>query len=216
MARRHASLDIPRVRDAISTTNVNVNVNNNNNNNAIIEGQKPTIPLGIEVDNIWLSEFLCFVRSDLLEVFQNNPDDVLCSQRISKTNLKSGQVGIRCKFCCHCNPRRREARSSSFPSSLSRLYQSLSMMLRDHFPNCTEIPQELRTKFNTLKSKTSPAGVGESKQYWISSAMEIGLKDTEGGGIGIDEKKWAATLERVQRRHKQQQQQQLGGNRKSL
>eukprot|EP00549_Striatella_unipunctata_P025760 CAMPEP_0118722970 /NCGR_PEP_ID=MMETSP0800-20121206/31727_1 /TAXON_ID=210618 ORGANISM="Striatella unipunctata, Strain CCMP2910" /NCGR_SAMPLE_ID=MMETSP0800 /ASSEMBLY_ACC=CAM_ASM_000638 /LENGTH=89 /DNA_ID=CAMNT_0006631311 /DNA_START=452 /DNA_END=721 /DNA_ORIENTATION=+ len=70
------------------------------------------------------------------------------------------------------------------------------MMLRDHFPNCEEIPPTLKSKFLALKGKTRP-GVGESRQYWISSAMEIGLVDTKHDGIGIFEKLWNENIERL-------------------
>jgi len=139
-----------------------------------------TAPLGKKGDELWLSAFLCFVRAELVEVF--------IAQKSSRSPSPLDQIGFRCRFCANVNPRFRVRRSSSFPSSISRIYQSLTMMLRDHFPKCQEIPSNLQSKFGQLRA-TSIAGAADSKYYWISSAQDIGLTDTK-RGIGVDAKKW--------------------------
>jgi len=68
------------------------------------------------------------------------------------------QVGVRCRFCAHIHRRHRAARSQSFPSTISRIYQSLTMMIRDHFPKCAEMPEDVQAKFHNLKRK--PKNVG--------------------------------------------------------
>mmetsp|Transcript_28861 Transcript_28861/g.44347 ORF Transcript_28861/g.44347 Transcript_28861/m.44347 type:complete len:628 (-) Transcript_28861:333-2216(-) len=153
------------------------------------ELQNLTCPLATGEDNKWLSTYLCFVRSEFLEVFRADGTDV--ATRICTKRVYSGQVGIRCRFCTHLNPRDRARRSSSFPSSISRIYQSLTMMLRDHFPKCTEIPAHLKSKFEELRLTTTP-GATDSKHFWISSAKDIGLIDTEGKGIGVDMERFKA------------------------
>ena len=114
---------------------------------------RPQVPLATDEDQNWLSEFLCFVRLELVEIFRANREDV--RSRNSSKKVSHGQVGIRCRYCAHLPLSSRASRSSSYPSSLSRIYQSLTMMLRDHFGKCSAIPPPLKQRFLELKGKTS-------------------------------------------------------------
>jgi len=115
--------------------------------------ERAYVPLAIDEDQNWLSELLCFVRSEVVEVFRANVDDL--RSRNSSKKICLGQVGIRCRFCAHLPVGSRAGRSSSFPSSLDRIYQSLTMMLRDHFGNCNAMPSPTKEKFLRLKRKTT-------------------------------------------------------------
>lgn len=145
--------------------------------------RRDCVPLSADEDQNWLSEFLCFVRSDLVEVFRANKDDV--RSRNSSKKVFLGQVGLRCRHCAHLPVTVRANRSSSYPSSLDRIYQSLTMMLRDHFGKCDAIPKNLKNRFLGLKSKMSQ-GATDSKQYWVYSAKKLGLVDSE-SGISLSE-----------------------------
>lgn len=79
------------------------------------------VPLAIEEDQNWLSEFQCFVRQELLQVFRASRQDVKI--RVASKKVFYKQVGIRCRFCAHCKPSTRAIRSSAFPSSIRQLYQ---------------------------------------------------------------------------------------------
>lgn len=138
------------------------------------------LPLATSEDENWLSEFLCFVRSECIEVFKASPEDV--AVRMNSKKVLIDQVGFRCRFCAHLPARERTGRSSSFPSSIDRIYQSLTMMIRDHFPNCNAMPRELKDHYLRLKANSSQ-GATDSKRYWIDSAYTLGLKDTEESGI---------------------------------
>jgi hypothetical protein len=140
--------------------------------------QRPQVPLATDEDQNWLSEFLCFVRLELVEIFRANQEDV--RSRNSSKKVLHGQVGIRCRYCAHLPLSSRASRSSSYPSSLSRIYQSLTMMLRDHFGKCDAIPPPLKQRFLELKGKTSQ-GATDSKHYWVYSATKRGLLDSESG-----------------------------------
>mmetsp|Transcript_16399 Transcript_16399/g.23137 ORF Transcript_16399/g.23137 Transcript_16399/m.23137 type:complete len:620 (-) Transcript_16399:96-1955(-) len=139
------------------------------------------MPLSTDEDENWLSEFLCFVRADLVEVFRAGREDV--ASRINSKKVVHGQVGIRCRFCAHLPHSERASRSSSFPSSLSRIYQSLTMMLRDHFPKCTAMPEAEQAKFIMLKEGKTTQGASGYKRYWLDSAMKLGMVDTPQGII---------------------------------
>lgn len=145
--------------------------------------QRVCVPLSTDEDENWLSEFLCFVRADLVEIFRATEDDV--RSRNSSKKVVQGQVGIRCRYCAHLPPRRRASRSSSYPFTLSRIYQSLTMMLRDHFGSCNAIPSPIRERFLTLKGKTAQGATG-SNNFWEHSAKRLGLIDSE-SGIWVNE-----------------------------
>ena len=138
--------------------------------------ERPVFSLGISEDPNWLSEFHCFVRSDLVEVFRASHDDVT-----SRNNsISYQQVGIRCRFCAHLPPSSRSGRSSAYPSSLRQIYQSFTMMLRDHFSHCESIPASVVSEFNHLKDKPAQ-GATDSKRYWMYSAKKVGMIDTNEG-----------------------------------
>lgn len=128
--------------------------------------ERNILPLSTSDDENWLSEFLCFVRSQCTEVFRASHEDV--AARMNSKKVLIGQVGIRCRFCAHLPHRERTGRSSSFPSSISRIYQSLTMMLRDHFTKCSAMPPRLHEHYLTLKANASQ-GATDSKRYWIDS-----------------------------------------------
>jgi len=146
--------------------------------------ERAYVPLAIDEDQNWLSELLCFVRSEVVEVFRANVDDL--RSRNSSKKICLGQVGIRCRFCAHLPVGSRAGRSSSFPSSLDRIYQSLTMMLRDHFGNCNAMPSPTKEKFLRLKRKTTQ-GATDSKLFWVYAAEQLGLINTKDGGIWVCE-----------------------------
>lgn len=141
------------------------------------DGASP-IPLGIEEDPNWLSDFHVFVRKNLVELCWASSEDV--ALRNASNRVSSHQVGIRCRCCAHLNPSARAQRSSAFPSSIAQIYQSFTMMLRAHFSSCSEVPPHLKEKFLALKSKTTQ-GATDSKQYWIFSARKLGMVDSDDG-----------------------------------
>ena len=120
------------------------------------------VTLSAPDDVHWLSNYLCFVREKCVEVFE--ADDAELAWRSNANIINPRQVGIRCRYCAHIHQRDRAGRSTSFPSSLSRIYQSLTMMLREHFPTCTEMPPAIKERFLALKGqKTSGADQDKRK-----------------------------------------------------
>ena len=120
------------------------------------------VTLSAPDDVHWLSNYLCFVREKCVEVFE--ADDAELAWRSNANVINPRQVGIRCRYCAHIHQRDRAGRSTSFPSSLSRIYQSLTMMLREHFPTCTEMPPAIKERFLALKGqKTSGADQDKRK-----------------------------------------------------
>jgi hypothetical protein len=152
--------------------------------------KRTCVPLATNEDENWLSEFLCFIRSELVEVFRASHDDV--TSRINSKKVVFEQVGIRCRYCAHLTHNERSSRSSSFPSSIDRIYQSLTMMIRDHFIRCPGLPVPLKARFLELKSRTTQ-GATDSKKYWIDSAKKLGMVDTT-NGILINLETQAAAL----------------------
>jgi hypothetical protein len=138
--------------------------------------ERPFFPLGVSEDPNWLSEFHCFVRSELVEVYCASHDDVTGRNN----SITYYQVGIRCRFCAHLPSSSRAGRSSAFPSSLRQIYQSFTMMLRDHFANCDAIPASVRLEYDNLKDKPAQ-GATDSKRFWMYSAKKVGLADTTEG-----------------------------------
>jgi hypothetical protein len=160
-----------------------------------LQGSQDITPLGIEEDTNWLSEMQCFLRSEIVEVFRAGKSK---SQGTTITDVSTQQVGIRCRWCVDVPSESRACRSSALPSSLRQLYQSFTMMVRDHFgPNtmCQAIPAHLRQRLNYLRCSRISQGASASKHYWIYAAQKIGMVDTAQEGIQITQDSIAAGLQ---------------------
>ena len=168
-----------------------------------------------------LSEFWTFVRSECLEIFTTATATATSSSSSSSSSSSADvgggisettPVGIRCRFCAHHHRRSSSAsaavvapRSQSFPSTTSRLYQSITMMIREHFSRCADVPPEVRERYDRLRrlgttrrgswsgSGTTGGGGGGlrsklggnaaryTRGFWVESAGRCGLYDDPGG-----------------------------------
>lgn len=144
--------------------------------------KRQCFPLSTEEDMNWISDFLCYVRTDVIEVFRAGKTDV--SGRAKSKSIDLNQIGLRCRFCAHLPKRQRARRSACFPSSTDRIYQSMTMMIRDHFGKCQEFQGEARAQFDDLRQQAAQ-GASDSKKYWASSAKKLGMVNTDGQGIMI-------------------------------
>ncbi len=136
--------------------------------------------LAMNTDNDSLSDRQCFVRSEMVEIFAATEKDVAARHSKGAQKLVAGQVGIRCVYCSNLRPRDRAERAVCYPSSISRIYQTVADMQRFHFEQCREIPDEVRKRYKGLKT-TRPRGVGSPQTYWVQSAKLLDLVDTEDG-----------------------------------
>ena len=142
--------------------------------------QNKRLSLAMASDKDSLSDRQCYVRSEMVEIFAATDKDVSARHSKGAQKLAPGQVGIRCLHCRHLRPRDRAERAVCYPSSISRIYQTVADMQRFHFEQCREIPDHVRHLYKKLKT-TRPRGVGSPQTYWISSAKSLGLVDTETG-----------------------------------
>jgi hypothetical protein len=139
-----------------------------------------TMFLGLPHDSDSLSDRQCFVRTDFVEAFAATERDVAARHSKGAQKLSIGQVGIRCIHCKHLRPKDRAERAVCYPSSISRIYQTVADMQRFHFEQCTEIPENTRKIYKSLKT-TRPRGVGSPQVYWIQSAKRLNLVDSDEG-----------------------------------
>lgn len=131
-------------------------------------------------DGHWLSELQCFIRSDLVEAFAVSTTD---AEEGLYDDAEELQVGIRCKYCGMLPRHDKPEGHCYFPHSLSAIQSCVSDLHRRHFSSCKEIPEEVRKTFKSLRGFSGKAE-GETQQYWIDSAREIGLfNSTENAGI---------------------------------
>jgi hypothetical protein len=138
--------------------------------------------LAMPLDTESLSDRQCYVRSEMVEIFAATEKDVSARHSKGAQKLAVGQVGIRCVHCAHLRPRDRAERAVCYPSSISRIYQTVADMQRFHFEQCREIPMETRKVYKSLKT-TRPRGVGSPQTYWMQSAKILDLVDSGGDGI---------------------------------
>ena len=138
---------------------------------------RPYMSLSLPGDKDSLSPFLCFLREECIEVFKANAS-IVAERKCNKIVIH--QVGIRCRFCAHLpNHKRRAVRSSCFPSSTCRIYQTLNVVVNEHFSRCQEVPLDIKAKFGILKRLK--VTTKSSKIYWKHSAELLGLFNTNSG-----------------------------------
>jgi len=133
---------------------------------------------GKDVDS--LSDRQCYVRSNFVEIFTATKVDVSVRHSRGAQKLHEGQIGIRCIYCVSVPPRERAERAVCYPSSISRIYQTVADMCRFHFNTCSAIPDIIKQEYSNTKT-TRPRGVGSPQAYWIDSARDLGLVDTDKG-----------------------------------
>ena len=144
---------------------------------------RPVYILSTHDDGNSLSDRQCYVRSHFVEAFVAVASDVGARHSRGAQKLNVGQVGLRCAYCATLKPRDRAERAVCYPSSISRIYQTVADMQRFHFENCVAIPPRVLHAYKSLKT-TRPRGQGSPQSYWDRSARDIGLVDT-GDGIQV-------------------------------
>jgi hypothetical protein len=140
----------------------------------------PRFLLCMPTDKESLSDRQCYVRSHFVEMFEASENDVSARHSKGAQKLRVAQIGIRCMHCAHLNSKNRAERSTCFPSSISRIYQTVADMQRFHFEACSAIPDSMKATYKVLKT-TRPRGQGSPQAYWIKSAKQLGLVDTNEG-----------------------------------
>jgi len=130
------------------------------------------LPLTKGDDAHWLSELQCFVRTDIVEIFSAKGEDI----EMDEDDVIEGQVGVRCVYCAKLPPDERPDGHAFFPKSLASIYQNVSDLQRRHFLRCSEMPDDARRSFKSLRGFAAKAE-GETHQYWIDAARELGVAD---------------------------------------
>lgn len=130
-------------------------------------------------DPHWLSDAHCFIRKELVEAFSAREEDIGPGGA-----SEIGQVGFRCVYCAEQEPPGHRPKGHVyFPSSVTSIQQVVSDLQRRHVLLCSQIPDGVRETFTSLigfGSKTE----GDTSQYWIDSARELGLTGAhEGNGM---------------------------------
>lgn len=127
-----------------------------------------------------LSDRQCYVRTHFVEIFIATTADVGARHSRGAQMLNLGQIGLRCAYCVKLKQRDRAERAICYPSSISRIYQTVADMQRFHFESCVAIPPKVLDAYRSLKT-TRPRGVGSPQSYWDKSARDIGLVDSKNG-----------------------------------
>jgi hypothetical protein len=137
------------------------------------------IMMGVPTDADHISKFLQFLRAECCQVFTAGLDEV--NERRTSKPVQIHQVGIRCAFCAHKPYSERAPRSSCYPSCFNRIYQSVVMMVRDHFSVCPHFPPEVRKTYVSIKACSRRRRDVDSKQYWAISFKALRIVETDMG-----------------------------------
>jgi len=136
--------------------------------------------LSLAKDKTALSPLRCFLRENVY-AFSATSEDI--AVRTPTTfSVALGQVGIGCIHCHSMPAKERSNRAVCFPFSIGRIYQSVADIQRFHLGECKMVPEVVRETFFKLQLASSKGSKGlATKQYWVSTAKQIGLEDTQNG-----------------------------------
>ncbi|ACI65183.1 predicted protein [Phaeodactylum tricornutum CCAP 1055/1] len=161
------------------------------NLHTIAPAPKATVLLASPTDVSVLSPLHIFIRQNI-EVFSASQVEMSQPAPGRKHPIQLHQIGLRCIHCRHLPPRDRVKRAVCYPSSVGRVYHSVSDMKFDHFSGCKGLPDAVRAQFFDLKAgsrekraKSSPVKVAgcstSTAQYYHDTACEMGMVDGPGG-----------------------------------
>jgi hypothetical protein len=150
-----------------------------------------TLLLARLMDDEILNPLHAFVRKQI-EVFTATQAEMAQPAPGRKNPIQLRQVGLRCIHCRDLPVKDRVKRAVCYPSSVGRVYHSVSDMKFDHFGACKGIPSEIRARFNELKEgskkkrekKATAKSHGCSSstaQYYHDSARQLGMMDNRAG-----------------------------------
>jgi hypothetical protein len=140
-------------------------------------------------DELVLSDLHVFVRQQI-EVFTATETDISQPAPGRKNRIQLHQVGLRCIHCRNLPARDRVKRAVCYPSSIARVYHSVSDMKFDHFNHCKGRSPEICAIFQSLKEQKHPKKAGKlinhtssssTAQYYHDTALEMGMVDGPGG-----------------------------------
>lgn len=143
--------------------------------------------LSMPEDRHCLSETLAIIRNNV-EVFTATEADINAPAPGRKRPIQLGQVGLRCVYCRMCRTGNRVKRATCFPSSMRRIYRAVIDMKLDHFKHCPYVPPGLKQRLDQLSQGTTRS-TGMTVQYFIRSAMELGMMDMGNDGVFINLKR---------------------------
>ena len=175
------------------------------------KGSGFTLLLARPMDTTVLNSMHVCIRRQV-EVFKATKEDINEPAPGRKNRIREGQVGLRCIHCRHFPPHKRVKRAVCYPTSVGRIYHSVSDMKIDHFMACPGLQgtarqdyertvEEHKKSSDSTKEKKKkkrkrnaneellsqvPAGCSSSTaQYYYDSATEMGMVDgdKEKGGV---------------------------------
>ena len=138
-------------------------------------------------DTLVLSPLHTFIRQQI-EVFLATEADIALPSPGRKNAIQKHQVGLRCIHCRQVPFRDRVKRAVCYPTSVARIYHSVNDMKFDHFKSCNSLPEDVRTRLDSLR-KEEKTGVREKKpkrsgissstaQYYHDAACKMGMVDS--------------------------------------
>ena len=160
-------------------------------------------------DDAMLNPLHVFVRKQL-EVFTATPAELAQPAPGRKSPIRLGQVGLRCIHCRHLPVLKRIKRAVCYPSSVGRIYHSVSDFKFDHMTSCRELPADVLANFDALKaegkrsSEKKSSGKGSSNyssstaQYYHDTAVHMGMVNGEGNIFMAPPSQCQSTTQSVQ------------------
>ena len=138
-----------------------------------ITPRKMPCVLYTEDDDDYLTPYQCLLRKQL-EIFVADAEDVRCSSQQGRTtNIKVGQVGLRCRHC-EGGLASRTKGAVYYSHSVEGIYQVGQNIGKVHLAErCYRIPDDIRRQLIALRNDSRRASSG--KAYWSDRIRALGV-----------------------------------------
>jgi len=125
-------------------------------------------------DRNWLSEAECWTRLNM-EIFSATETDVMKWNSVTPARkIVVNQVGFRCSNCTTANVTTTGYTSNFYPTSISKISETVREFHEKHVPLCRFIPSELKSQLSSTKL-TMPFKM--VRDYYRDCAKKLGMFD---------------------------------------
>jgi hypothetical protein len=117
------------------------------------------VQMALPDDKYWLSDIQCYVRQHCTELFAATTTDAISRKCTGRSRgVDVGQVGVRCRFCCHLPMPSRAPNAVSFPTRVSGLCSATVMMQCRHLVSCPWVPEDIKIHLLHLRQVATNEG----------------------------------------------------------
>ena len=138
--------------------------------------------MALPSDRSCLTPYQLLLRQSL-EYFAASQHDTEARVRGRKQKIRSGQIGVRCRYCAHLQVQHRGRGAVYYPRSLINVYQAAQNIAGAHLYSdgytCPFLPVNIAAEIGIQKPRRDASKAGRT--YWVDACKQLGIVEEDGG-----------------------------------